>query len=137
MAAVATGNAECGSLYILPQLSEESDFICVNCLHMKDQLEKVLFKLKSAELIIEILQKERELNKMEEGRPSHQIAETKVQLQDALSHCVLNDQCYHSEKRGQPIQLSLMAASHAVSKITSPRRELFSLQMKKEAQLVL
>jgi predicted DsbA family dithiol-disulfide isomerase len=79
MAAV-TGNAECGSVYILPQLSEESDFICVNCLHLKDQLEKVLFEFKSAELIIEILQKERELYKMEEGRSSHQITETKVQL---------------------------------------------------------
>jgi hypothetical protein len=70
---------------------------------MKDKLEKVLFELKSAELIIEILQKERELYKMEEGRSLHQITETKVQLQDALSHGVLNDQCYHSEKRGQPI----------------------------------
>jgi hypothetical protein len=70
---------------------------------MKDQLEKVLFELKSAELIIEILQKERELNKVEESKSSHQTTETKVQLQDALSHCVLNDQCYHSEKRGQPI----------------------------------
>jgi hypothetical protein len=35
---------------------------------MKDQLEEVLFELKSAELVIEILQKERELYKMEEGR---------------------------------------------------------------------
>jgi hypothetical protein len=70
---------------------------------MKDQLEQVLFELKSAELIIEILQKERELYKMEEGRSLHQIAETKVQVQDALTQGVLNDQCYHSEKRGQPI----------------------------------
>jgi hypothetical protein len=67
MAAVATSKAECSSLYVLPQLSEESDFICANCLHMKDQFEKVLFELKSAQIIIEILQEERELNKMEES----------------------------------------------------------------------
>jgi predicted DsbA family dithiol-disulfide isomerase len=85
MAVVATSNAECSSLYVLPQLSEESDLICVNCLHMKDQLEKVLFELKTAVLIIEILQKERELYKMEESKSSHQ---TLKQRYNYRMHCL-------------------------------------------------
>jgi hypothetical protein len=41
------------------------------------------------------------------------------------------------KKEDSQFQLSLMATSHAISKITSPQKRLFNLQMKKEAQLVL